>query len=186
MSSYNRTNHPGLTGFTFDTFWSNLLLFASRQPMFPHPKDLVASAAKLQRDNDLMLVALETTKTAYPRVVPLRNYEEFLAACSSPQLVVKRDFSDCSVHQVIRADPAQMKCTLSQWEKTEDLYRNVRCLPRPTWFAQHYIPALKEKGELRVFVAGTRMFHCVHTWVDDGGNVCMDAVDNVTPVHLIV
>lgn len=186
MNSYTSTNHPGLTDITFDIFWSNLLLFATKQPMFPHPKDLVASAAKLQRDNDLMLVALETTKTAYPRTVPLRNHEEFLVACSSQQLVVKRDFSDCNIHLLIRADPANKEHAQSQWEKTQDMYRNIRCLPRPTWFAQQYVPALQQKGELRAFVAGTRMFHCVHTWVDSGGNVCTEVVDNVTPLNLVM
>ena len=186
MDSYTSTNHPGLTGVTFDTFWSNLLLFAFRQPMFPHPKDLVASAAKLQCDNDLMLVALETTKTAYPQTMPLQSYEEFLAACSSKQLVVRQDFSDCNIHLLIQADSAEMKHIQSQWKETEEMYRNVRCLPHPTWFAQQYVPALQEKGELQIFVTSTRMFHCVHTWVDNRGNICTEVVDNVTPLNLMV
>jgi hypothetical protein len=153
--------------------------------MFPHPKDLIASAAKLQRDNDLMLVALETTKTAYPRMVPLRTHKEFMEACSSQQLVVKRDFSDSNIHLLIRANPAQMKHTQSQWKKTQERYRNVTCLPQPTWFAQRYVPALQEKGELRVFLAGTKISHCVHTWTDEGGNLCTEIVDNVTPLNLM-
>jgi hypothetical protein len=185
MKSFVSTNHPGLTGNNFDTFWTNLLQFAYGFPMFPHPKDLVASAAKLQRDSDLRKVALTITKTVYPKTAKLLNSKEFLLACSNQEMVVKREYSDCNTHLLIQGNPNKRSLLLGQWIRTQDMYQAITCLPKPAWFGQRYVPALEEKGELRVFVAGGEMFYAVHTWTDANGNHNQEIVDNVTPLDLL-
>ena len=83
--------HPGLDESNMDTFWTCLLQLSEKIPMFPHPQDLLSSACKVQRDNDLMIVATSVTQTPFPRSLTLVNIRDLLSQAENLGVVIKRD-----------------------------------------------------------------------------------------------
>jgi hypothetical protein len=180
------TVHPGLNNTNFDQFWNNLLQLSLQLPMFPHPQDLVASASKIQRDNDLMVVASTITRTPFPRSIILDTEEDLRKACKNQALVIKREFSD-STHCTYLPpnegeDPGlRLQRVMRKLVETQRLYSGIRSLPPPTWMGQPFISSL-QKGELRAFVVGGRLEHVIHTWTEQSTH---EFVDNVTPLSLL-
>lgn len=182
--------HPGLNLTNIDDFWVNLLLLSLDVPMFPHPQDLLASACKIQRDNDLMISAVTKTNTPYPKSVTISNQEDLKAACKNRGLVIKRDFSDstsCTYLPPKDGEPnGRTEKVMAVYEHTKQAYGTIECLPRPAWMAQPYIPSLVEKGELRAFVVGGKLAYAVHTWPSpEPGVYSIELVENYTPLNLL-
>jgi hypothetical protein len=151
--------------------------------MFPHPQDLIASAAKIQRDNDLMVVATTITKTPFPKSVILDKEDDLIAACKNKYLVIKREFSDSnnSTYLPPKDGPnSRLTQVGEKYKKTRELYDGIQSLPPPTWMGQPFIPSLLHKGELRAFVVGGRVQYVIHTLREE-----QQYVDNYTPLHLL-
>lgn len=157
--------------------------------MFPHPQDLLASACKVQRDNDLMTAAMTVTKTPYPKSLTLTNEQDLRTACKNMKIVIKRDFSDSTTCTFLPAKDGRpnrrMEKALQKYAESEMLYEGIECLPRPAWLAQPWIPSLVEKGEIRAFVVGGKLLHAVHTWPQRTGDRIyhFELVDNYTPLE---
>jgi hypothetical protein len=178
------TVHPGLVNTNFDQFWRRFLHLSTLIPMFPHPQDLIASASKVQRDNDLMVVAATVTKTPFPKSIILNTPEDLRAACRNQGLVIKRDFSDSNTCTYLPAPDREQKIMAKQAE-TQKLYHGIRDLPLPTWMGQPFIPPLVEKGELRALVSGGKVKYVIHTCPDSQGRAAQEIVDSITPLHYL-
>lgn len=166
-----------------DKFWIHLLQFATMIPMFPHPLDLLASANKIQRDKDLQEVAREVTGTIFPASKTLLDRRSVQLACSNDKLVIKRGFSDSSTSTFMPGGMSREAGILEAFERTKRAYLDVQFIPKPIWFAQPYIPALAQKGELRIFVVGLKVAYIVHTWNQRySSNTRAECVDNITPL----
>jgi hypothetical protein len=156
--------------------------------MFPHPQDLLASACKVQRDNDLMVIATTVTKTPYPKALALTTKQDLADACQNLGLVIKRDFSDSTSCTYLppQAGEGGDRTTkvMNNYTETNRFYKNIECLPHPSWIAQPYIPSLVEKGELRAFIVGGRLAFVIHSW-PMGGLQQSQVVDNFTPLDII-
>ena len=182
--------HPGLDSSNFDLFWNNLLKLSLHIPMFPHPQDLLASASKIQRDNDLMVVATNITKTPFPKSVTLNNETDLLIACRRPGYVIKCDFSDsndCTYLPSNEGEDAKVReqRIKQKLEETKISYRGIRSLPHPNWMGQTYIPSLVEKGELWAFVVGGKVSHVIHTLPANAGNLKIQFVENFTHLSIL-
>jgi hypothetical protein len=149
--------------------------------MFPHPGDLLASACKVQRDNDLMIAAMKATKTPYPKSVTLTSPDDLRPACQNMGLVIKRDFSDSTTCTFLPGADRETKVR-DKFVETQSLYRGICCLPYPSWIGQPYMPSLVEKGEIRAFVVGGKVMYAVHTW-PIGDRQGVEVVDNYTPLE---
>ena len=62
-------------------------------PMFPHPLDLLNSACKVKRDDDLMTVATSNTLTPYSKYLTLVGLDDLLKLADNSKVVIKRDYS---------------------------------------------------------------------------------------------
>jgi hypothetical protein len=154
----------------------------------PHPQDLLASACKVQHDNDLMSAAMTMTKTPYPKSLMLTNEQDLRTACNNVNIVVKRDFSNSTMCTFL---PVRDRCAnhrtetvLQKYAKSEILYEGIECLPCLAWLAKPWMPSLVEKGEIRAFVVGGKLLHAVHTWLQSTGGWThnFELVDNYTPL----
>jgi hypothetical protein len=172
-----------------DVFWTNLLRLSLQLPMFPHPQDLLASACKILRDNDLMVAAMEKTKTIYPKSITLVSPLDLADACRNGGVVIKRDFSDSTTCTYIPRKQGRPELRFAEvkakYEETSDLYEGIQCLPFPRWMGQPYIPSLVEKGEFRAFLVGGKFKHAVHTWPKPDGQHGIEAVDTFIPLEVI-
>jgi hypothetical protein len=180
LNIYSRSCHPGLDKTNFDQFWTNLLALSLQVPMFPHPEDLLASASKIQRDNDLLIAATQVTNTPFPRSLTITTGAELQQACNRPMVVIKREFSD-STSCTFLPSGTQRTEVYHKFMETQRLYGGITSLPIPGWIAQPYIDSLAQKGELRAFVVGGKVFHTVHTWPEDDQQ-SHEMVDNITPL----
>jgi glutathione synthase/RimK-type ligase-like ATP-grasp enzyme len=169
-----------------DEFWINLLELSEKIPMFPHPQDLLGSACKVQRDNDLMIAATSGTLTPYPRSMILANLKELLDQATNSGVVIKRDFSDSSDFTFLPGKK-RSRTLESMFKETSKSYSKVKNLPYPSWLAQPYIPALVEKGEIRAFVVGGKLAYAIHTWpgTELDHPLHMEFVENYTPLELL-
>lgn len=158
--------------------------------MFPHPQDLLASACKVQRDNDLMIAAGSTTLTPYPRSLTLVDEESLRRQATNPGLVIKRDYSDGSLWTFLpkRDDKdgrARREHIRKRFLETQKCYQHITQLPYPSWLAQPYMPGLVEKGEIRAFLVGGKLRYAIHTWPGPNEDLYMDLVENYTPLNLL-
>jgi hypothetical protein len=178
--------HPGLDKSNIDEFWINLFELSEKICMFPHPQDLLSSACKVLRDNDLMIAATSATLTPFPRTITLNNMGDLRDQSANRGVVIKRDFSDSSTCTFL---PGKHRSRLveSKYLETQDSYEGIKKLPCPSWIAQPYIPALVDKGELRAYVAGGKLMYSIHTWESNGQDgMNMEVVDNYTPLDLLM
>ena len=168
-----------------DKFWIRLLKMSEKIPMFPHPQDLLGSACKVQRDNDLMRVAISETLTPFPRSLTLVGLEELLKQAQNPSVVIKRDYSDSSEWTFLPGRRRVMELE-AKFQETTESYREIKTLPYPAWIAQPFMPSLLEKGELRAYVVGGKLMYTIHTWVQKpGGEIHMEVVENFTPLEFL-
>ena len=179
--------HPGLDKTNFDAFWVNLLQLSQLLPMFPHPQDLYAAAAKMQRDNNLMAAAT-ITRTPFLKTVHLSTQQELIQASRQKTLVIKRDFSDsasCTYLPTNDGPGARIQQVSIKWDETQRVYQGIKSLPLPSWLAQPYNPSILEKGELRAFVVGGRVRHVIHTLPNGPDQMHQEIVDNFTPLSCL-
>jgi hypothetical protein len=157
--------------------------------MFPHPQDLLASACKILRDNDLRDAAMTKTKTIHPKCTALVSPLELALGCGNGGVVIKRDFSDSTtctyVPQNAGRPGARTADVKGKYKETKELYGGILCLPFPLWMGQPYIPSMVEKGEIRAFVVGGKFQHAVHTWQNADGSYNAEVVDTFTPLEAI-
>lgn len=168
-----------------DKFWINLLKLSENVPMFPHPQDLLSSACKVQRDNDLMVAAATETQTPFPRCLTLATLSDLVSQAKNPGVVIKRDYGDSNEFTFLPSKKRHRDLEM-KYQETQERYSPVKCLPYPSWIAQPYISSLMDKGELRAFVVGGELIYAIHTWergADPRFN--MEMVDNYTPLELV-
>lgn len=168
-----------------DKFWISLLKLSEIVPMFPHPQDLLSSACKVQRDNDLMVAAVTATKTPFPRSITLTNLSDVESQARNPGVVIKRDYSDSNQCTFLPGKKRQ-RLVEKKFHETQENYGQIRSLPYPSWIAQPYMPALVDKGEIRAFVVGGKVMYSIHTWQrDPASDYSIELVDNYTPLELV-
>ena len=95
-SVVSKNVHPGLVPSNMDRFWNSLLWLSETTPMFPQPQDLLNSACKVQRDNDLMIAATTATQTLYPWSLTSMNKKDLITQAENKGVDIKRDFRDLS------------------------------------------------------------------------------------------
>jgi len=188
-SKFSSNVHPSLEVTNMDLFWINLLKLSTQIPMFPHPQDLLASGCKVQRDNDLMIVATSVTRTPYPRSITMTTWEELEKQSRNTGIVIKRDYSDSNnctfLPPKTRKDNSRYQSLKEKFIETEESYQGIKKLPYPSWIGQPYMPGLIDKGEIRAFVVGGKLIHSTHTYPTPLHPWNSDVVVNYTPLDLL-
>jgi hypothetical protein len=171
-----------------ETWMHNLDDLAKHTIVYPSPDQLLLRGSKLHIIQQLCEIASEVTLTDYPTVVLIPNPED-PSLVTRPGLIIKRSFSESSVHVWRASDQkkaAHIK-TLVKDTKTfydHDSLREIGVQPR--WFGIAYLPEMKEKGEIRVYIIGGRVSHMISTRpMDEQGSLEIFQVCDITPLsHL--
>jgi hypothetical protein len=156
--------------------------------IYPSPDQLLLCGSKLHIIQQLHEIAREVTLTDYPMVVLIPNPED-PSLVTQPRLIIKRSFSESAVHVWRASDPkkAAHVNTLVKDTKTfydHDSLREIGV--QPWWFRIAYLPEMKEKGKIRVYIIGGRVSHMISTRpADEQGSLEIFQVCDVTPLfHL--
>ena len=105
---------------------------------------------KFQLIKQLDLIAARRTISARP----VTHRLEEIASIDPTKVVLKRTHSDMGQHVILPGDETKytkeyLECRLE--------------VPGSFWFAQTFVPTLRELGEWRVFIIGGRIVYVVHT-----------------------
>ena len=162
----------GLTSSEIERHWESLAVLCSRTMMWPDPRDLVCTGAKLYL-HTIIARSTQALGLSLPTI----------AVCPNPTVelvqdivdgkidgVLKREYSSDSNHvfsKHLKNAVKKFKDVISR-EKECWCWNGEKICENPKWFIQPYLPSLVYLGELRAFVVNGIIVNILVTILTDG------------------
>ncbi|KAG6906931.1 hypothetical protein DXG01_011321 [Tephrocybe rancida] len=175
----------GFTPQTFNRYYEKMVELSYAKVVSPNPVENIISGDKLSY---LQEAAAVSSKHGFP--IPLiATFNPNLDRIRRPA-VYKRNYSDCSIKVLFPAtegDQEVMETIRKDVRESAQWYSGVQISGvriQPQWFAMSFMPGLKMKGELRVFLLAGKPAYIMST-KSLGEEMVFHTVEHVTPLDAV-
>jgi hypothetical protein len=170
----------GLTSTDVERHWDSLAILCSQTMMWPDPRDLVATGAKLYL-HTIIAGSTQALGQSLPTIAVLPNPTvELVQNIVDGKIdgVLKREYSSDSNHVFSKHTKNAVKKFKEAINRERECWRWEKgtVCENPKWFMQPYLPSLVYLGEIRAFFVNGMIFNILATTPEKGDttnlNVC--------------